>query len=65
MKSVEINSARNHVSHLEKNLNVKIDQTKLKVETVILDLDTQSGVVLKGHVRERSIVGIWEETSYW
>lgn len=34
MKSVEINSARNHVSHLEKNLsnplNVKIDQTKLK-----------------------------------
>lgn len=35
----------------------KLIKLNSNVETVILDLDTQSGVVLKGHLRERSIVG--------
>lgn len=42
----------------------KLIKLNSNVETVILDLDTQSGVVLKGHLRERSIVGIREDASY-
>lgn len=61
VKSVELDSARDHLSHLENkfsNSNAKIDKSKLQCRTFSLDLDTQSGIVLKGHVRGRSIAEI-------